>query len=53
MGRKQTKLGEVGSKAVREVAVEKKTTNLGDGKHAHTDSRHLLNTRGMLKIRVK
>jgi hypothetical protein len=47
MGGNQTEFGEVGSKAVREVVVEKKTANWGDGRHVHTHSRHLLNTRGM------
>jgi hypothetical protein len=41
MGRYQTEFGEVGAKAVGEVAVEKKTANWGDGRHVHTGSRHL------------
>jgi hypothetical protein len=48
MGRNQTEFGEVGAKAVEEVAVEKNIANWGDGKHAHTDTRHLLNIRGIL-----
>jgi hypothetical protein len=40
MGRNQTEFGEVGAKAVGEVAVEKNIANWGDGKPVHTDTRY-------------
>jgi hypothetical protein len=43
MGKKLTKSGGLGANTEGEMATEK-ISNRSDGKHAHTDTRHLLNT---------
>jgi hypothetical protein len=50
MGENPTKLGWLGVKAEAGMAVEKKMANQGDPKHEHTDTRHLLNARGIQVI---
>ncbi|KAJ7908553.1 hypothetical protein B0H13DRAFT_1878589 [Mycena leptocephala] len=47
MGEKLTQSGGLGANTEGEMAAEKKMANRGNGKHAHTDTRHLLNIRGI------
>jgi hypothetical protein len=45
MGEKLTQSGELGANTQGEMAAGKRMANRGDSKHAHTDTRHLLNIR--------
>ena len=48
MGEKLTKSGGLRANTEGEMVVEK-MANQGDGKHMYTNTRHLLDTQGMLK----
>jgi hypothetical protein len=52
MGEKLTQSGGLGGNTEGEMAAGKRMANRGDGKHAHTDTRYLLNIRGIAKFFV-